>query len=343
MIHTNSFITPTKSTKILIMLLILSLTAACHAGKQPAARPQPVHTAAPTPTFVLAASIKTLPTPTPTPHVKPEPVTLLLLGVDRRGPESDLRNTDTLMLFYLDRENRRMVILSIPRDLYVEIPGHGEGRINTAYALGELDGTGGLALARQTVSATLGIPVQHAVLIDFNVFVTLVDAIGGLDVDVPYSIYDPNYPDSGNGYDPFYLPAGRHHLDGATALKYARTRATSGGDFDRTARQRQLVLAARDRILESDMLPALINNAPQLWSTLSTAIDSDLTLAELADLATAAATIPTERITSAAIDQGCTHFWITPDGAYVLLADQQALRALLNNLFSTPPAFVSTR
>lgn len=328
-------------TKIALVILALLMPVACRTTRQAKTIPQPVRIT-PTPTFVLSASIKTQPTPTATPRMQPEPITLLLLGLDRRGPESELRNTDTLILFHLDQGAKRIVMLSIPRDLYVEIPGHGQGRINTAYALGELDGTGGLALASRTVSDTLGIPVQYAALIDFNAFVTLVDAIGGVDVDVPYPISDPHYPDGGTGYDPFYLPAGQHHLDGATALKYARTRATAGGDFDRTARQRQLILAARDRILQLDLLPELINRAPQIWSTLHDAVETNLTLAEMADIANAAAQIPNDRITSAAIDQTCTHVWITPDGAYVLLPDQEAIRALITALFSTPPALVST-
>ncbi|MCX7683240.1 MAG: LCP family protein [Anaerolineae bacterium] len=332
---------PLESAKVIATLLTLCVLAACSTARQAMPVPPPIRIT-PTPTFVLAASIKTQPTPVPTPQAHSKPVTLLLLGVDWRGPGSELQNTDTLMLFYLDQEARRIVILSIPRDLYVDIPGHGQGRINTAYALGERDGTGGLALACQTVSATLGIPVQHAVLVDFNAFITLVDAIGGVEVDVPYPIADPHYPDSGTGYDPFYLPAGKQHLDGATALKYARTRATSGGDFDRTARQRQLVLAARDRVLQLDLLPSLINRAPQIWSTLNNAVETNLPLAELAELATAAAQVPSDRITSAAIDQSCTHVWITPDGAHVLLPDREAIRILVNHLFATPPAFVST-
>lgn len=319
-----------------LLLLVLIVLTACRPATPTPARPTPtVYYAPPTP-----AMHKPI-TPLPRPRPEAEPTTVLVLGTDRRSPEGSTDNTDTLMLFHLDPKGRRIAILSIPRDLYVESPGHGRARINTAYAWGKQDGTGGLALARQTVSATLGIPVQHAVLINFDVFVTLIDAIGGVDVAVPYTISDPTYPDSGTGYDPFYLPAGQHHLDGTTALKYARTRATPGGDFDRTARQRQLVLAVRDRVTRFDLLPGLIAQSPQLWSALQRAFETDLTLGEIVDLAVIASRVPADQIVTASIDQTCTHFWTTPSGDSVLLPDQAAIEFLVTDLFSPPPATAS--
>ncbi len=318
---------------LIILLLGLTGLIACSPAARPPALPTPtVYYAPPTPVPYDP------PTPLPRSSSRFEAITVLLLGTDRRNLDGGTDNTDTLMLFHLDPNTRRMAILSIPRDLYVEVTGHGQARINTAYAWGERDGTGGLASARQTVSATLSIPVQHAVLLDFHAFVTLIDAIGGVDVDVPYPISDPTYPDSGTGYDPFYLPAGQHHLDGATALKYARTRATPGGDFDRTARQRQIALAVRDRVTRLDLLPSLIAQSPQRWSALQGAFETDLTLGEIVDLAVIASRIPADQITTAAIDETHTHPWVTPEGASVLLPDQPAIEALVIDLFSPPPA-----
>jgi LCP family protein required for cell wall assembly len=265
------------------------------------------------------------------------------LGVDRRNADSGTNNTDTLILFYLDPETQQAAMLSIPRDLYVDIAGYGQNRINTAYSQGERDGTGGLTMARQTVSATLGIPVDHAVLIDFQVFTTVVDAIGGIDVEVPYDIYDPTYPDSGIGYDPFYLPAGNYHLDGATALKYARTRATVGGDFGRTARQRQVVMAVRDRVLSLDLLPSLIAQSPQLWADLQGAFEADLTLAEIVDLAIAASHIPTDQIASGSIDESCTVPWTTPSGAQVLLPLPDQIDHRIQDLIAPKPISASVK
>jgi anionic cell wall polymer biosynthesis LytR-Cps2A-Psr (LCP) family protein len=180
-------------------------------------------------------------------------------------------------------------------------------------------------------------------LVDFYAFVSLIDTIDGVDVDVPYAISDPTYPDSGIGYDPFYLPAGHQHLDGATALKYARTRITSGGDFDRAARQRQVVLAVRDRVTEFDLLPVLISQSPQLWSTLRSTFETDLTLGEIVDLAVIGSRVPADQIVTAGIDQTCTHSWTTPGGAAVLLIDHQATEKLITDLFAPQPAAVASQ
>ena len=328
-----------RVAQCLVLLLALAALAACSPAVETPVPPTATVTCA-TPTPVAASD-----PPTPPPKSRPqlEATTVLLLGTDRRSSGSTNDNTDTLMLFHLDPNARRAVILSIPRDLYVEIPGHGQGRVNIAYAWGEQGGTGGLALARQTISTTLGVPVQHAVLLDFHAAVTLIDAIGGVDVDVPYAISDPTYPDGGTGYDPFYLPAGQHHLDGATALKYARTRVTSGGDFDRNARQRQVVLAVRDQVTRLDLLPSLVAQSPQLWSTLQLAFESDLTLGEIVDLAVIGSRIPTDQIVTAGIDQTCTQFWTTPNGAAVLVLDRGATEALITDLFAPPPAAVAAQ
>ena len=317
----------------LTLLLVGSIVlVACHPTTETPVPPTP---AAP-PATPTPAAASNPPTPPPKSHTQPGPTTVLLLGTDRRSPDYHAENTDTLMIFHLDPNTRRIVIFSIPRDLYVEIPGHSEARINTAYARGEEDGTGGLALAGQTVSTTLGIPIQHVALFDFRVFVALIDTISGIDVDVPYDIVDPTYPDQGIGYDPFYLPAGQHHLDGEMALKYARTRATLGSDFDRNTRQRQIVLSVRDRVKSLDMLPALIAQSPQLWSSLHSAFETDLTLGEIVDLAVIGSRIPADQIVTAGIDQTCTYSWTTPGGADVLIIDRDAAWQLISDVFAPP-------
>jgi LCP family protein required for cell wall assembly len=326
--------------QVSLPLLITIALAACSPTAAPTPTVQPTPTVpqpTPPPVSANAIAINRPPVPLPSSHPQHHPMTILLLGADRRNSNDGASNTDTLMLFRFDPDTQRIAILSLPRDLYVEIPGHEQGRINTAYAWGEEDGTGGLSLARRTVSTTLGIPVQHAALLDFNAFVTLIDAIGGVDVDVPYTISDPTYPDSGIGYDPFDMPAGQHHLDGVTALKYARTRATSGGDFDRTARQRQLVFAVRDRVTQLDLLTDLIAQSPQLWATLQGTLETDLTLGEIVELAATASHVPTDQIVTASIDQTATYSWTTPSGAQVLLPNQDAIEALLDDLLAPPP------
>ncbi len=327
-----------RETLLTILLLGLTVLAACGPAVDTPPRPTPTVYYAPATPVVHQP-----PAPLPSTSPASKPIAVLLLGTDRRSASGSTNNTDTLLLFYLDPETQRAVMLSIPRDLYVDIPGYGEGRINTAYSQGEQDGTGGLNLARQTVSATLGIPVDHAVLIDFTVFVAVIDAIGGIDVEVPCDIYDPTYPDSGIGYDPFYLPAGNYHLDGATALKYARTRATVGGDFGRTERQRQIVMAVRDQVLSLDLLPTLIAQSPQLWASLQGAFEADLTLSEMIDLAITASHIPADQIASGAIDDSCTAPWTTPGGAQVLVPLPDRIDALVHDLISPASTTASAK
>jgi LCP family protein required for cell wall assembly len=329
-------------TRRRICLAILLFGAVALAACNPAADAPP----RPTPTIYYAPATPVVhapPAPLPSTHPAAESTTVLLLGTDRRNISGSTDNTDTLLLFYLNPETQRAAMLSIPRDLYVDVPGHGQNRINTAYTYGERDGTGGLALARQTVSATLGIPVDHAVLIDFTVFVTVVDAIGGIDVAVPHDIYDQTYPDSGIGYDPFYISAGSHHLDGATALKYARTRATVNGDFDRTARQRQVVMAVRKQILSLDLLPGLIAQSPTLWANLQGAFEADLTLSEMIDLAITASQIPSDQIATDSIDDSCTIPWTTPGGAQVLLPLPDVIGVRVSDLISPASASASAK
>jgi LCP family protein required for cell wall assembly len=326
--------------RICLTILLFGAVAltACNPAADAPPRPTPTIYYAPATPVVHAPSA-----PLPSTHPATEPTTVLLLGTDRRNTTSGTDNTDAILLFYLDPGSQRAAMLSIPRDLYVDIPGHDQNRINTAYAYGERDGTGGLALARQTVSATLGIPVDHAVLIDFTVFVTVIDAIGGIEVDVPHDIYDSTYPDSGIGYDPFYISSGSHHLDGATALKYARTRATVGGDFDRTTRQRQVVMAVRNQVLSLDLMPSLIARSPTLWANLQGTFEADLTLSEIIDLAITANHIPSNQIATGSIDDSCTLPWVTPSGAQVLLPLPDVIDSLVSDLISPAAASASAK
>ncbi len=169
---------------------------------------------------------------------------LLLLGIDRRPGETGLGyRTDTMMLVSLDPKTHSVGLLSIPRDLYVQLPGYSAPqRINTALALGELQRAGyGPTLAMQTVQYNLGMPINDYVIADFNALIKLVDSIGGIDVDVPAPIADYDFPDMGYGYDPLILSAGLQHMDGYTAQKYARTRH-GDSDFDRARRQQQVLV-----------------------------------------------------------------------------------------------------
>lgn len=256
-------------------------------------------------------------------------VTILLMGADTRPSErgSSRPRTDSIMLLTLNPANNTAGVLSVPRDLYVDIPSYGLYRINTAYFLGGGD------LAVQTVSYNLGVYIDYYALVEFDAFVQIIDEIGGVDVYVPYEIYDPTYPDHNYGYDPFYITAGQHHMNGETALQYVRTRHTPGSDFDRAQRQQAVLFAIRDQVVSVDMLPTLVQRAPGIYAAISSSIETDMTLDEMARLALLTQNIPRENIHTGVIDNGYTVFYTSPDGAAVLIPDRARIGPLIAEVF----------
>lgn len=270
-----------------------------------------------------------------------ERVSILLLGIDHRQDceEDGPAHTDSMMVLTIDPVGLSASVLSLPRDLWVEIPDVGLDRINQAHYFGDLYEYpgGGPALAMETVSAFLGVPLNYYVTVNFDAFIEVVDLIGGITIEVPESINDPDYPDSCYGIDPFYIEEGTHRLDGAQALKYARTRATFGGDVDRAGRQQAVILATRDQILQLNMLPQLIAQSPRLWQTLQDNVRTNLTLDEGLQLALLMQDIPSESIDTAVIDYNYVYNETTPDGRQVLVPNRDAIRQLRNEIF-TPSA-----
>ena len=274
--------------------------------------------------------------------------TILLMGIDKRqGMEQERAfRTDTMMLITIDPVGNNLGMLSIPRDLWVNIPGfESRDRINTANFKGDafrIPG-GGPSLAMETIAVNLGIQVDNYIRINFIAFESLINEIDGIEVDVPQAIEDPRYPDCCTGYDPLYIPKGVTHMDGSLALKYARTRATYGGDFDRAARQQQVLLAVRDKILTMKMLPKLIARAPKLYSTLSGGYDTDLTLENIVDLMGLVREIDSENIQSAVINGDyLMNEFTTSEGAQVVLLDSQAFRKLREQMFYKPAPYIQS-
>lgn len=268
-------------------------------------------------------------------------VNILVLGVDQRGQEAGPWRTDTMMVLSVDPASQSAGLLSIPRDLWVDIPGYEQNRINTAYVLGETNAYpgGGPALAKKTVQYNLGEPIHYYVQLNFTAAEQLVDLVGGVDVYVEREIDDPLYPDESYGYDPLYIPAGWQHMDGKLALKYARSRHGSS-DFDRARRQQQLMLAVRDKVTRLELLPGLLLRAGDIARTLGSAVQSDLTLDQVVRLAQLAIDIEPDRIRSAVIDSSMTYNWITPSGAQVLVPDRERM-AVLHSLIFSPPGQAS--
>ena len=267
-----------------------------------------------------------------------ERVTALFLGIDQRCDDDGPTRTDSIMLLTLDPASKSAAALSIPRDLWTEIPGFQVDRINQAHYLGEIHNYpgGGPGLAVEAVEATIGVKIDYYVTINFDAFIGFIDLIGGIEIDVPETIDDPLYPDSCYGYDPFYIEAGRQRLDGATALKYARTRATFQGDIDRAGRQQEVVLAARDQVLRLDMIAKLAPRAAELWFTFQNNVRTNLSLDEAVQLVMLAQDIPQERIRAEVLDYNYVINETTPLGQYVLIPRRDEIRNLRDQLFAPP-------
>lgn len=265
-------------------------------------------------------------------------VTILVLGIDQRCDEEGPTRTDTMMVLTMDPIGLSAGMLSLPRDLWVQVPGFGVDKINQAHFLGEIYDYpgGGPALAVETVEATLGVNIDYYATVNFDAFVDGIDQIGGIDMVVAEDIADDSYPDNCYGYDPFYLDAGEHHLDGQSALQYARTRATFGGDIDRAARQQQVIVAVRDKVARLDMAPQLLARAPELWRIFRENVDTNLKLNDALQLALLAQEIPSESVRTEVIDFDYVYGETTPDGQQVLIPIRDNIRVLRDQLFAPP-------
>jgi len=255
-------------------------------------------------------------------------ITVLVLGIDEREQEEGPWRTDTMMIATLDPVTMQAGLLSLPRDIWVEIPGYTSNRINTAHFIGDAYNYpgGGPALAMETVYHNLAIETDYYVRLNFHGFVNLVDEIGGLDIEVEETIDDPYYPDYNYGYDPLHIEAGLQHLDGETALKYARTRHSPNGDFDRARRQQQVVMAILEKVTSPGMLPQLIANASELYATVEDSVDTDFKLDQMIALAGLASKLDREQLRFAVLDETCTESGETPDGAQVLIPIPERMR-----------------
>jgi LCP family protein required for cell wall assembly len=265
-------------------------------------------------------------------------VTILIVGLDygdwsadRNGPS----RSDTMLLLTIDPVAKTAGMLSVPRDMWVNIPGFGYSKINNAYALGEmyhLPG-GGPGLAVKTVENFLGINIQYYAQVEFTTFEKMIDTIGGVCLTVPEEIR------VGRTYEhSVTLEPGYQCLDGKSTLGYARDRYTAGGDVDRAARQQQVILAIRDKVINPANFLSLIAQAPTLYNELSGGINTNLTLNDAMRLAVLAKDIPLESIQKGVID-----YTMMQDGFYNLNGQQLAvlrpfpdkIRELVDKIFGS--------
>ncbi len=230
-------------------------------------------------------------------------INILLLGIGGPGHDgSDL--TDTILLASVDPVNHKTALLSIPRDLWVKIPGDGYQKINAAYVYGKQQSKAkseadkdadGLKLLDQTLSPIIGVPIHYHAVVDFAAFKQTVDAVGGVTFNVPETLYDPTiaWENHGNSY---IAKQGTQTFDGARALLYARSRETSS-DFARGQRQRQLIVAIKDKVftLGTFSNPVKISN---LLSSLGNNVYTDFSLKDMTALYKISGKISSSSITS---------------------------------------------
>lgn len=269
-----------------------------------------------------------------------ERITVLILGIDERAQwDEPAWRTDTMIVATLDPVTLRAGVLSVPRDLWVEIPGYTHNRINTAHYIGDYDNYpgGGPALAVETVEHNLGFEIDYYVRVNFQAFINLVDEIGGIDITVEETIDDPLYPDANYGYDPLYIEAGERHFDGELALKYARTRHTGNGDFDRARRQQQVISAILEKATQPAVLTRLVSKAPELYLMVEDSVSTNLKLDQMVALAGLARKIDSEKMRFAVIDENCTESWTTPDGSMVLVPIRERMREKRDYIFGLEP------
>jgi LCP family protein required for cell wall assembly len=185
--------------------------------------------------------------------------TVLVLGVDAREGEGYLTRADSIMLLGVKPSQLRISLLSIPRDLFINAPGYGLQRVNTINALGENEAPGrGPTLMKESIALSFGVQPQSYVRLNFSAFEALIDAVGGVTIDVERAIVDHQYPTEDFGVQTVRFDLGRQHMDGRTALIYARTRHTDD-DYFRAGRQQQVVSAFARKLLNPIYWPGVMH------------------------------------------------------------------------------------
>jgi len=264
-----------------------------------------------------------------------ETINFLLIGSDQRHGASF--RTDTMVIVILRPNDGQVSLISIPRDLWVSIPGSENQRINTAYENGELNGYpgGGAGLLKDTILYNLGIRIDHTALVDFDGFRQIVDTLGGVDVPVScaytdWRLIDPSYdPNNENNWALYTAGPGLLHMDGDLALWYARSRQKSS-DFDRGRRQQEVLRALFTQALQAETLKRI----PELYNDLKNNVETDLGLGDILQLSLYAPKMTNADIRSYYIRPPYVNSWITDGGAYVLSPNQELLSQLLTEALS---------
>lgn len=269
-------------------------------------------------------------------------INILLLGAaGENWPGKNL--TDTIMIASIDTQNKKVALFSLPRDLYVDIPGTNYStKINQIYHYG-LKNNEGVELIKKTAENVTGIDIQYFLVIDFEGFKKVIDDIGGINIAAERDIYDPHYPGPNYSYEIFELEKGFHHLDGAMALKYARMRHDDPeGDFGRAKRQQQVIQSVRNRVfsLQTFLNPLTLNN---LLNTLEKHVKTNIALSEIESFIALAKVLDTQNIANVVADAWqkdsplkVSHIYTDRGAAFILVprvGNWSEIQDLAQNIF----------
>lgn len=253
--------------------------------------------------------VSSMPIPTAVPEfdVPLDTTNILLIGNDGGA------NTDTMIIVTINRKGPTASMISLPRDLFVYLPGVQMGRLNTAAAIGGVD------LLKQTILYNFGVPIHYYARVDFEGFKEAVDIVGGVEIAASCELRDwklisPHLdPEREESWEMFTLEPGVHRMDGDTALWYARSRRSST-DFDRGRRQQQLLRAIFNQAVDLGTL----SEFPSMWEAYQTYIDTDIDLGRALQLASLAPAIRNNGVQHLYL-AGRTEPWLSPGGARVHL------------------------
>jgi LCP family protein required for cell wall assembly len=204
----------------------------------------------------------------------PPQINILILGLDSRGSEGALARTDAIMVLGIDPRRLELSLLSIPRDVFIEVPGYGSQRINTINLLGEQEAPGnGPILLDSAIEQTFAISIDRYVRLDFRAFTELIDAVGGISVDIERVIQDDSFPTVDGGVTTIWFEPGIQTLNGEQALIYARTRH-SDDDYQRASRQQQVLTGLMSRLINPVRWPSAWNAINSYTETDANLIDA---------------------------------------------------------------------
>jgi LCP family protein required for cell wall assembly len=228
-------------------------------------------------------------------------INILLLGA--AGPKNPGGNlTDTIMVMSIDTAAKKIALLSVPRDLYVNIPGTSSyTKINSLYKIG-LDSGQGADLIKQAMENITGIKINYYLAIDFDAFKQVIDDVGGVNVMVAHDLYDARYPGPNYSYETFSITAGFHSLDGSTALQYVRERHSDPqGDFGRALRQQQVIQAVKSKLFSMDTFFNVIK-LNDVLNTLGDDIKTNVTFDDIDSFIKLSRQLDTQNITNVVVD-----------------------------------------